>query len=154
MRTSTTILTAALCSTISALPSPNMLPRAGGPAIVPIPSTCTISFPLPTSPATTTTYQPAPATTADLLYSAYYPAFSTNKTAMAEQCLQQCYGYGYHVECKTAYWAENILVPAGEYGAGELSTACLLFSRALDERDFVVAKEGQATGAFAGSIAC
>ena len=73
---------------------------------------------------------------------------------MAEQCLEQCYGYGYHVECKTAYWAENLVTPAGYYGAGQLSTACLLFSRALDSDDFEVAPEGQATDAFAGNIAC
>lgn len=155
MHTSALLLTAAaaLSSLVSALPSPNILPRAGGPAILPIPSNCTITYPLPTSPEAAA-YQPAPATTNDTLYSAYYPAFSTNKTAMAQQCLQQCYGYGYHVECKTAYWAQNILVPAGSYGAGQLSTACLLFSRALSGSDFVVAPGGQATDAFAGNIAC
>jgi hypothetical protein len=92
----------------------------------------------------------------DVLYNAYYPSFSTNKTAMAEQCLQQCYGYGNHVECKTAFWAENIVVPAGYYGTpgGQLSTGCVLFSRTLESGDFVAAPEGQATDAFAGSIAC
>lgn len=75
---------------------------------------------------------------------------------MAEQCLQQCYGYGTHVECKTAFWAENLVVPAGYYGTpgGQLSTGCLLFSQALTSSDFVAAPEGQATDAFAGTIAC
>ena len=75
---------------------------------------------------------------------------------MAEQCLQQCYGYGNHVECKTAFWAENVVVPAGYYGTpgGQLSTGCIMFSRALESSDFVAAPEGQATDAFAGNIAC
>ena len=75
---------------------------------------------------------------------------------MAEQCLEQCYGYGYHVECKTAYWAENVVMPAGYYGSsgGQLETACLMFNRTLVEDDFVVAPEGQATDAFAGNIQC
>jgi hypothetical protein len=91
-----------------------------------------------------------------LLYSAYYPSFSTNKTAMAEQCLQQCYGYGYHVECRTVFWAENLVVPAGYYGTpgGKLSTGCLLFNRTLLSSDFETAPEGQATDWFAASLAC
>lgn len=75
---------------------------------------------------------------------------------MAEQCLQQCYGYGNHVECKTAYWAENVVVPKGYYGSegGYLATACLMFDRVLGVQDFVAAPEGQGTGAFAASIQC
>lgn len=148
--TTSLISTAAIVTIASALPA-DILPRAGGPAIVPIPSTCTVTNPLPAA-----SYQPAPLTADDVLYNAYYPSFSTNKTAMAEQCLQQCYGYGNHVECKTAFWAENIVVPAGYYGTpgGQLSTGCVLFSRTLESGDFVAAPEGQATDAFAGSIAC
>jgi hypothetical protein len=99
---------------------------------------------------------PAPATNNAILYSSYYPSFSSNTSAMAEQCLQQCYGYGYHVECKSAYWAENVMVPAGYYGTagGQLSTACLMFSRALNMDDFVPVPEGQRIDAFAGNIAC
>jgi hypothetical protein len=99
---------------------------------------------------------PSPAAHDDILYSSYYPSYTSNTTAMAQQCLQQCYGYGYHVECKTAYWAENMVVPAGYYGTagGQLETACLMFSRALTSDDFVAAPEGQGTGATAGNIAC
>ncbi|KAF1939984.1 hypothetical protein EJ02DRAFT_456440 [Clathrospora elynae] len=154
MRTSTTILAAALCSLAFALPSSLIRPRAGGPAIIAIPSTCTVTNPLVT--ASDASYQPAPATSDDLLYSAYYTSFSTNKTEMANQCLEQCYGYGYHVECKTAYWAENVAVPAGYYGStgGQLETACLMFSRVFTAEDFVAAPQGQATDAVAGNIEC
>ncbi|CAE7175354.1 hypothetical protein P3342_007944 [Pyrenophora teres f. teres] len=153
MYTSTTLLIAAISSLASALPTSNIVPRAGGPAITPIPSTCAVTSPMPASNAS---YMPAPATKNDVLYSAYYSAFSSNTTAMAQQCLEQCYGYGYHVECKTAYWAQNVAVPAGYYGTagGQLETACVMFSRALTSDDFVVAPEGQGTDAVAGNISC
>jgi hypothetical protein len=147
---------AALTNVANALPAitPGVAPRAGGPAITPIPSTCTVTNPLPTSDSTS--YQPAPSTKDDILYTAYYGSPSSNKTAMAQQCLEQCYGYGYHVECKTAFWAENLVVTEGYYGTpgGQLSTGCLFFDRALTSDDFVAAPEGQATNAFAGNIAC
>jgi hypothetical protein len=75
---------------------------------------------------------------------------------MAEQCLEQCYGYGSHVECKAAFWAENLVIPAGYYGTpgGELSTGCLLFNSALDSNDFIIAPDGQATDGFVGNIDC
>ncbi|USP74665.1 uncharacterized protein yc1106_01939 [Curvularia clavata] len=142
-----------LCSLASALALPTSnLPRAGGPAIVPIPSTCTVTQPVAATPS----FLPAPATTAATLYSAYYPSFSSNKTQMAQQCLQQCYGYGTHTECKTAYWAENVVIPKGYYGTegGGLATACLMFDRELGQEDFVLAPEGQGTGAWAGVIEC
>jgi hypothetical protein len=153
----TTLLSIAAISTFTnALPAlrPEILTRAGGPAIVPIPSTCSVANPLATLPSKS--YVPAPSTSDALLYSAYYSSFSTNKTEMAEQCLEQCYGYGFHVECKTAFWAENLVVPAGYYGTpgGQLSTGCLMFNRALDSNDFIVAPDGQATDGFAGNIEC
>jgi hypothetical protein len=75
---------------------------------------------------------------------------------MSEQCLEQCYGYGYHVECKTAFWAENLVVPAGYYGTpgGQRSTGCLLFNRTLDNLDFVIAQETQAMNVVARNIKC
>ncbi|KAG9191854.1 hypothetical protein G6011_10588 [Alternaria panax] len=154
LHTSTTLLAAALCSLVSALPTTNTVARAGGPAIVPIPSTCTVTDSLPAD--SNTSYVPSPAAHDDILYSSYYPSYTSNTTAMAQQCLQQCYGYGYHVECKTAYWAENIVVPAGYYGTagGQLETACLMFSKVLTSDDFVAAPEGQGKSAIASSIAC
>ena len=149
MRASTLILPA-LLSLASALPTTTLLSRAGGPAILPLPSTCTVSHPLTGPPS----FLPAPATTP--LYSAYYPSFTSNTTQMAQQCVQQCYGYGTHVECKTADWAENVVVPKGYYGTegGYLATACLLFDKVLGEGDFVAAPEGQGTGAIAAVVQC
>ena len=156
MRTSSTIFTAAaICSLASALPTSDLISRAGGPAVKPIPANCTVTRPL--TPAAPPCYLPAPAaTTTALLYSAYYPSFSSNTTQMALQCLQQCYGYGNPGQCKTAYWAENVVVPKGYYGTegGYLSTACLMFDRALTGADFVAAPQGQATDAFAATIEC
>lgn len=151
------LLSVAVFSSVSnALPAstPAIAPRAGGPAITPIPSSCTVTNPLPSS--NSASYEPAPSTEDAILYTAYYSLPSTNKTALAQQCLEQCYGYGYHVECKTAFWAENLVVPEGYYGTpgGQLSTGCLFFERALTSDDFVPAPEGQAINAFAGSIAC
>lgn len=93
----------------------------------------------------------------DQLYYAYYSSSpDANKTAPAEQCLKQCYGYGDHTECKGAYWAENLPVPEGYYGSpgGQPATGCLMFKRPLQSSDFVVAPAGNATNAFAGNIAC
>jgi hypothetical protein len=144
MIASTTVLFASLVVLTAATP---IVPRAGGPAIKPIPSTCTITNPNPTGTAfIPTNEQP--------LYSAYYPSPSTNETQMAEQCLQQCYGYGDSTQCHAAFWAENVEVPQGSYGAGSLSTACLLFSRSLAESDFKAAPAGQATHAYARNLAC
>ena len=150
------LLTAALSATTSALPASksNIIARAGAPVIDTIPSTCTITYPLPSAPATS--YQPGPSAQADLLYSQYYSLPGTENSKLAQQCLEQCYGYGTHVECKSAFWANNVVIPAGYYGTpgGDLSTGCLMFKRALTSEDFVVAPAGQATDAFAGNIAC
>lgn len=124
---------------------------------MPIPSTCAVTNPLPnTSSNSNTSYIPAPSTNNDILYNAYYSSFSTNATEMATQCLQQCYGYGTHTECKTAFWAENMLVPKGYYGGegGYLATGCVMFERELGAGDFEVAPEGQGKSAFAGTIKC
>ncbi|CBX90641.1 hypothetical protein IAQ61_002132 [Plenodomus lingam] len=157
MLSPTVIFGIALIAVASAFPQPNagtIAARAGGPAIVPVPSSCSVNSPLPT-PADSS-YLPAPATDGDILYSAFYPSYTTNKTEMAENCLFQCYGYGNHTECKTAYWAENVPTPSGYYGTpgGDLSTACIFFTRPLSASDFVVAPVGQATDAYAGNIAC
>lgn len=139
----------------AALPTSN-LPRAGGPSITPIPSNCTVSDPLTQSPESNGSLLPADGTSSSLLYSAYYPSNSDNTTQMADQCLQQCYGYGSHTECKSAFWAESVKTPAGYYGGpgGELMTACLLYKRALTDADFETAPEGQGTSPFARNLAC
>ena len=76
---------------------------------------------------------------------------------MAQQCLQQCYGYGTSTECLGAFWAENIVVPPSHsYGGagGQLETACIFYTRALTEGDFEKAPEGQGTSAYTRNIAC
>ncbi|KAF1828577.1 hypothetical protein BDW02DRAFT_643382 [Decorospora gaudefroyi] len=149
MRPTPTIL-AATATLSTALPTTPISPRAGAPYIIPIPPTCTITNPLPPCPSS------IPAPTTQTLYTAYYPSFTTNTTAMALQCLQQCYGYGNHTQCKSAFWAENMVTPQGYYGSqgGQLQTACLLFGRELKAGDFVGAPEGQGTGGVAGNIFC
>lgn len=151
--TTTTLLTTLFFGLTAALPTTTKLhPRAGGPAIIPIPSTCVISNPNPSpSPAD---FLPTPSTSSASLYSAYYPSNSANTTQMAEQCLQQCYGYGDHTECKASFFAENVLIPDGQTGAGQLSAVCLLYTRALVKEDFEGAPEGQGTGAWTRNLAC
>lgn len=128
--------------------------RAGGPAILPIPSTCNVTNILPAG--TNTTYIPGVTATNATLYSSYYPSFTDNKTEMALQCLEQCYGYGTHTECLSAYWAENVTVPVGYHGSpgGQNATACILFNRTLTLADFDPAPAGQAPVCFAGTLSC
>jgi hypothetical protein len=151
-----TILLTALAACAIALPTSNHLRlRAGGPAIKPIPSTCNVTNPLPITDCDST-FLPGPSTNDAVLYYAYYDSLSTNTTSLAEQCLQQCYGFGDSTQCKAAFWAENMVVPAGYYGSpgGNLETACLMFNRALTSADFAAAPEGQATSPYAGNIKC
>lgn len=146
-----TIICTLFAGVAMALPTSSLHPRAGGPAITPIPSSCAIYNPVSAeSPA----FIPSSVAEGALLYSAYYPSNSADTTEMAEQCLEQCYGYGYHTECKASYWAENVVIPEGYRGAGQLSTACLLYTRALSVDDFVIAPEGQGTSAYTRNLAC
>lgn len=150
MLASTTTLLTAFAALAAAAPTSNVVARAGGPAIKPIPSTCSITNP----EGSATNFLPGPGAEAVQLYGAYYPSFSTNKTLMSEQCLQQCYGYGDSTQCKAAFWAENVFVPAGNPGAGQLETACLMYTRFLTTADFKPAPAGQATDAYTRNLAC
>jgi hypothetical protein len=136
-------------------PTPNIL--AGGPAVTPIPSNCTITNLAPTlGQMRNESYVPTASAGNDILYSAYYPPPSVNTTTMSMQCLEQCHGYGDGSQCKTAFWAEKMPVPKGYYGTpgGQLETACLFFTRALGDDDFMAAPEGEASNAFAWSLQC
>ncbi|KAF2180489.1 hypothetical protein K469DRAFT_692693 [Zopfia rhizophila CBS 207.26] len=148
------IIITALATLTTALPttSNKVEARAGGPVAKPIPSTCTVNGPLPTGES----HVPSPSTSNALLYYAYYPSPSTNKTQMSQQCLEQCYGYGDSTQCKTAYWAENMVVPAGYCGSpgGNLETGCLMFNRTLTSAEFIPSTPGQNTSPFAGNIQC
>ncbi|KAF2999893.1 hypothetical protein E8E13_008405 [Curvularia kusanoi] len=154
---STMLLSASVLPFTSAVPAPVPAILAGGPAIVPIPSNCTIKNLAPTTTQMNNeSYIPTPDANNDLLYSAYYPAPTTNATHMSLQCLQQCHGYGDGSQCKTAFWAEKMSVPKGYYGSpgGQLETACLFFTRELQDEDFTAGPAGQALNAFAWSIQC
>ena len=148
-----TIILAGLAALGSAMPTSNNVARAGGPIAKPIPSTCTVTSLVP---ADGQGYIPAASTSNALLYSAYYPSYSTNTTAMAQQCLEQCYGYGDSTECKTAFWAESVEVPSSYYNSppGTYETACLFYTEALSTADFVVAASGHGTTPYAATIEC
>ncbi|KAK7183104.1 hypothetical protein DPSP01_005952 [Paraphaeosphaeria sporulosa] len=150
-----TILFNAFATLTSALPT-TLSERAGGPSTKPIPDTCKLSDPHEQTASAPSDFIPAPSVKSVELYAAYYPSPSSNTTQMAQQCLEQCYGYGTSIECKGAFWAENMVVPPGYYGSpgGQLETACVFYTRALTEADFEEAPEGQGTGAYARNIAC
>ncbi|KAF1965483.1 hypothetical protein BU23DRAFT_561032 [Bimuria novae-zelandiae CBS 107.79] len=150
-----TAVFAAFATLTSALPT-SLKARAGGPAIKPIPASCTVADPFAQTTSAPSNFLPAPSAKSVELYAAYYPSFTTNTTKMAEQCLQQCYSYGNSTECKGAFWAENVAVPKGYYGSpgGQLETACVMYTRPLTEADFEAAPKGQGTSATARNIAC
>ncbi|KAJ4292048.1 hypothetical protein N0V90_009947 [Kalmusia sp. IMI 367209] len=154
MLVSTTLFTAFAALT-SALPT-TLTQRAGGPAVKPIPDTCTLNNPYEQSTSAPTDFLPAASAKSIELYAAYYPSPTTNTTQLQQQCLEQCYGFGTSTECKGAFWAENVPVPAGYYGSpgGQLETACVFYTRALVETDLVAAPQGQGTSAYARNIAC
>ncbi|KAF2623619.1 hypothetical protein BU25DRAFT_414086 [Macroventuria anomochaeta] len=155
---STVLLLAAnilLCANALSTPTPKVL--AGGPSAVPIPSNCTVTnLTLTLGQMRNESYLPTADAKNDILYSTYYPSPSTNITTMSLQCLQQCHGYGDGSQCKTAFWAEKMPVPEGYCGSsgGQLETACLFFTRVLEDQDFMLAPEGQAPEAFAWSLQC
>ncbi|KAF2201484.1 hypothetical protein GQ43DRAFT_35400 [Delitschia confertaspora ATCC 74209] len=154
MLTSSIILPVLLGLT-SALPT-TLNARAGGPAITPIPSTCSITSPFPVDAAADQTFQLKEETRKSILYEAYYGDIDYDREAKSLECFQQCYGYGYHTECQGAYWAEKLIVPKGYYNTegGVLSTGCLMFTRPLTAEDFVVAEPGRNIKAAAANIAC
>jgi hypothetical protein len=146
-----TIVLAALTTFGAAMPTSNNA-RAGGPIAKPIPSSCTVTSLILTG--STQGYVPAAAVSS--FYSAYYPSPSSNKTAMAQQCLEQCYGYGDSTQCKTAYWAESVEVPSSYYNSppGTYETGCLFYNQTLSPTDFVTAPEGHGTTPYAATIQC
>ncbi|KAF2662352.1 hypothetical protein K491DRAFT_772936 [Lophiostoma macrostomum CBS 122681] len=149
-----TIVLATLSAFGAAMPTSNNIARAGGPVAKPIPSSCTVTPLIPTNP--TQGYLPAAEAYITLLYSAYYPSPSSNKTELAQECLEQCYGYGDSTECKTAYWAESVEVPSSYYNSppGTYETACLFFKERLDDTDFTPDAEGHGTSPYAATITC
>ncbi|KAK0284887.1 hypothetical protein LTR35_000222 [Friedmanniomyces endolithicus] len=140
-----------------------LTPRAGAPLFVPIPANCTIINPLPhakcghTGVGTVNGYMPAPNFTAShLAYAAYFDA-PYNQTFQSKLCLEQCNGYGYTTNCKSALLAYQVPIPKGYYGSpgNETSpTACLLYDAYLDPNKFVAAPDGKFVNETVGSIYC
>lgn len=141
-------LTTILLTTLSALAAATPLtPRAGGPAIVPIPSDCKTTNPLPS----TSGNKPTP----DTLYTQFISSGeSTSK--QAQTCFEQCYGFGTPGSCKAAVFALNVPTPKGYYGTegGVLEASCMMFSDYLDESQFEAAPAGQYTNETAMNIYC
>lgn len=136
-----------------------LVERAGGPAIKPIPKTCTVINPLPHAACGTANvngFMPDPDfVTANLLYQAYFDNSGSAKE-QAKQCKEQCYGYGNPGECKSSFVGFKIPVPAGYLGTdgGQLEIGCLLFSEYLDPTTFVASPKGQYQKATAANIYC
>lgn len=152
------LLAATMQSCTDALPTTTMIiQRAGGPAAVPLPPSCNLTNLAPTlRQMGDETYIPSTTANNDILYAAYYPSYSTNITTMSLQCAQQCHGYGDGSQCKTAFWAEKMVVPKGYYGGsgGQLETACVLFNRTLETKDFEAAPKGNALNAITWGLLC
>jgi len=135
-------------------------PRAGGPTLKPIPSTCDITNPLPHSScnatAATSGYKPTSAFASNhKLYESYFD-LPTPAEELWEQCSQQCYGYGDAGECKSVILAYGVPTPKGYYGGpgGELTIVCLLFDEYLADEVFEAAVAGQWLDERAGNLHC
>jgi hypothetical protein len=133
---------------------------AGGPIPKPIPSTCTITNPLPhsncTNPTTTNNLKPSlNFTITHTLYAAYFD-LPTPASELWTQCSEQCYGYGYEGECKSAVLAYDVPTPKGYHGGagGELVIACLLFDESIGVGDWEAAVEREWNDVRAGSLYC
>ena len=139
--------------------SPLVEKRAGGPVALPIPANCTTINPMPHAncgTANTNGYMVnSDFTTASLLYSAYFEQ-NLSPSAQAEQCFEQCNGYGNPGQCKSALLAYQVPTPKGYYGTpgGVLEIACLMYTDYLDPNQFVAAPEGQYLNATAVNIYC
>jgi len=118
--------------------------RAGGPSVTPIPSNCTINYPLVcTSAESCPPVVPVRPTTASLqsppsIYSYYLePDAAGSQADQMLTCLEQCYGFGNTGECQSVYHAYNYPAPP-LYGApgGALSIACIMFGPKVDASYF------------------
>lgn len=134
---------------LTAFSSPLPSIQAGGPSIIPIPSSCNVTNPLPYSDG----YMPsANFTSANVVYSAYYDS-PGEPSAVAQQCFEQCHGLS---GCKSAFSGYQIPTPKGYYGTagGELEIGCIMFGTFMAPGDFVPAPEGQYQNSSAANISC
>jgi hypothetical protein len=155
-----TTLIASFALPLLAVASPIGLDRrAGGPAITPIPASCTIMNPLPHASqyygnGTVSGWVPSSDALSHQIYSWYLsqPDYMTINNRWSN-CIEQCNGLS---GCASAFMAYNAPLPKGYYGlpGGQLEVGCLFFNRTLTPLDFVTAKAGQYVNATAGNIYC
>ncbi|KAK5163272.1 uncharacterized protein LTR77_010858 [Saxophila tyrrhenica] len=136
-----------------------LVERAGGPASVPVPASCAVINPLPFANCGSSNvdgYKPNPDFVTDhLLYQAYFTS-GQSQAEDAQQCKEQCFGYGNPGQCKSSFIANQVPTPKGYYGTkgGQLETGCLLFDEYLSPLDFISSKAGRYVNATATDIYC
>ncbi|KAI4835466.1 hypothetical protein E4T44_08548 [Aureobasidium sp. EXF-8845] len=154
-----TIFTAVALPLLATASPIDLQKRAGGPAIIPLASNCTLINPLPHASqhpgnASVSGYQPNTLFTTSQIYSWYIPQPDfLSKEARWSNCIQQCNGYP---GCVSAFMAYNAPLPKGWLGlpGGELEVGCFMFNKTLTPLDFVAAEKGNYVNATAGNIYC
>jgi len=155
----TTILSAVALPVLAAASPIELDRRAGGPAIVPLASNCTLMNPLPHASqhpgnASISGYQPSALFSSSQIYSWYIPQPDfISQEARWSNCIQQCNGLS---GCVSAFMAYNAPLPKGWLGlpGGELEVGCFMFNKTLTPLDFVAAQKGNYVNATAGNIYC
>lgn len=103
---------------------PALFPRAGGPAVVPIPANCTTTSIHPSPPCknftVTSDFQAA-----HQVYSIILSEPPSSEQDLWTTCQEQCYGFGNDGDCVSVLLAEN--VTGEEYGYSVNGLGCLFF---------------------------
>jgi hypothetical protein len=125
--------------------------RAGGPAAIPIPSSCNItgiySYPFSTSFKTSDAF--------DSVHQGYYFILGenpANETDALNQCLEQCYGYGDGYQLKSVLWSYNATYE--EFGANTTGVGCFMYDTFITKDDLVPTDDSTYTEARAINIEC
>ncbi|KAI9706947.1 MAG: hypothetical protein M1820_004533 [Bogoriella megaspora] len=137
--------------------------RAGAPVRSPIPASCTVSDPLPSTAevpagATPTASSLKPSDdfyNEHILYSYYLsaPPPDSNASSLVTDCQETCYSYGNHTECQAAWFAYYVQAPPDQ--GGQVSNyACLNFDAPLEESDSEDAAAGRWINGTVANIAC
>jgi len=150
--------------------------RAGGPAVVPIPDTCSLvsvspaNNAQPSSPyvrarsddvaTAATTFIPKAAFLSSNRVYAWFAdpgTFSHNASLAYQICLEQCHGLGSGSDCQSVYFAQTYPAEPQFGGPGGWpSDACIMFKTPLTAEDLenVPTKNSTATGAIGTNIFC
>ena len=144
-----------------------LLSRAGGPARVPIPDSCTLNSITPNSTVSLPGSQSyalsnssssfSPTTDFRGTYTTYSyfleddsGSAGWNESAKLQQCLEQCYGFG--ETCTGVAWGHHVW--GYTYGVVVYEIACLFLGQDLLQRDLVLVSNGSWTQAMAVNIDC